>query len=137
MILEHSESLTCTRGIYQTLCAIKYLSPLGDSDHCILDIRCDVNSSEKFNFALGYFAGLVNALNVMRPTYSLLVAVTILKKCVLNLKNSLFSQCNMFGRQLYHTISQKRCKLAPKLLREYKVMRDVLNESFPMTLTDP
>jgi len=49
---------------------IKYLSPIGNSDHCVLDISCDcneysrINSAEKFNFNKGNYAASVSALNV-------------------------------------------------------------------------
>ena len=43
---------------------IKYLSPIGNSDHCVLDISCDcneysrINSCEKFNFEKGNYTAL-------------------------------------------------------------------------------
>ena len=49
---------------------IKFMSPLGNSDHSILDISCDCNeysritSVDKFNFAKGNYAGLVDAFNI-------------------------------------------------------------------------
>jgi len=49
---------------------IKFMSPLGNSDHSVLGISCDCSeysknfSAAKFNFTKGDYIGLNNALNI-------------------------------------------------------------------------